>query len=101
MLLQDVREKFLPPQLARWSGLDINLTENATRALLQNRCELVPLGTGEGEWVLREGGRIATENELCSLIGPDAICCVEAMRAGLVRLDRVGLLMHEELTKGL
>lgn len=89
----------MPPQLTRWSGLDVMLSENAVRALLQNKCELTPQGSGDAEWVLREGGRIATENELCSLIGPDAVCCLEAMRAGLVRLDRIGLQQHEELCK--
>ena len=97
--MQELQQKFIPPPLAKWSGLDVTLTDSAMRALLRDKCELQPLGTGDVEWVLRDGGRIATEDELCNVIGPDAVCCLEAMRAGLVRLDALGLRQYEELTK--
>lgn len=97
--VQELVERFAPPCLSQWSGLDVNLTENAIISILQSRCHLVPSPSSPDEYVLPEGARIHTEDELCTMIGPDSLCALESMRSGLVRLDAVGLRRHEDLAK--
>jgi hypothetical protein len=97
--VQEVVEKFAPRPLAQWSGIDINATEVAITSILQSRCNLSQSPRNPDEWVLQEGARIHTEDELCTMIGPDAVCALESMRSGLVKLDSVGLRRHEELAK--
>ena len=92
-------ERFAPPCLSQYSGLDVNLTEGSIVSILQSRCHLVPSVTNPDEYVLPEGARIHTEDELCTMIGPDSVCALESMRSGLVRLDATGLRRHEDLAK--
>jgi Protein of unknown function (DUF3591) len=99
MCLQAVVAAFAPRPLAQWAGFDVNATEASVTALLQARCNLVQSHRDPDEWVLQEGARIHTEEELCTMIGPDAVCALEAMRAGLVQLDAAGVRRHEELAK--
>ena len=97
--MQELVERFAPPCLSQYSGLDVNLTEVSIVAILQSRCHLVPSTTNLDEYVLPEGARIHTEDELCTMIGPDSVCALESMRSGLVRLDETGLRRHEDLAK--
>lgn len=52
---------------------------------------MVPSPDDYDKWYLPEGSRIHTEDELSTMIGPDAICALEGMRAGLAALDAAGL----------
>ena len=97
--VQEVAQKFAPPPQAHYAGVDINTTEGALAATLAARCGLTQNPRDQDEWLLQEGARIHTEDELCTMVGPDAVCALEAMRAGLVRLDAAGLRRHEELAK--
>lgn len=91
--------RFAPRPLAALAGIDVNLTDAAVTALLTTRCNLVPSHDDPDRFYLQEGARIHTEDELITMIGPDAVCAVESMRAGLVQLDAVGLQRYEELAK--
>ncbi|NJO12827.1 MAG: DUF3591 domain-containing protein [Gammaproteobacteria bacterium] len=68
-------------------------------SILELRCGLAPDRSDPDVWRLREGARIHSEDELCTMIGPDAICALETMRSGLLTLDESGVSRHEELAK--
>lgn len=97
--MQEVAEKFAPPPVTQYAGVDVTLTEAALVATLSSRCGLAQNPSNADEWLLQEGARIHTEDELCTIIGPDAVCALESMRAGLARLDATGLRRQEELAK--
>lgn len=59
------------------------------------RCHLVPSVEDPDKWILPEGARIHTEDELSTMIGPDAVCALESMRAGLASLDAAGALPRD------
>jgi hypothetical protein len=71
--MQEVAQRFAPPPLSHHAGLDINLTPASVAALLQTRCHLVPAADNADRFYLPEGARIHTEDELSTMIGPDAV----------------------------
>jgi hypothetical protein len=97
--LQEVAEKFAPSPVTQLAGVDVTLTEAALVGTLSSRCGLTQNPNNTDEWLLQEGGRIHTEDELCTIIGPDAVCALESLRSGLARIDAAGLCRHEELAK--
>ena len=98
--MQQVDAHFSPPPLAQRNGFDVNTTPHYLASLLQARCGVAPLPSSPGTWALAPRGRIATEQELLGMVGPDAVVSLEALRAGLMQMDAAGLQMHDELARG-
>jgi len=69
------------------------MSETAIRKRLKDCAEYVKggEGTGGGYWTTKSGEELPSEDKLILLVTPEMVCMNEAMLAGQVRLDSLGV----------